>query len=134
REAEPVRRRLGEEPHHRVDLVDAAVHGPQSPYRLRVGAQVLPALDARLVQAGPEVVVPGYPAAPAADQVHDGQVDVLALALELLQRCREVVQGDRAGMGEAERVQHVLQADPAQYVIGLPALDLQEVTAAPDLA
>ena len=36
-------------------------------------------------------------------------------AMEVLQEAREVVQGDRAGMGEAERVQHVLQADPAQY-------------------
>ena len=108
-------------------FVDVAVDLLEQPVGLGVRRHVLEALDLRHVQAAAEVVVARHAAAPGADDVDHRQVDDLAAPLEVAERLGEVVQRDRAGMGDAERIERVAEPGLTHRVVGHVALDLEEL-------
>ena len=94
--------------------------------RIPARARILPARDARLVQAGAEVIVARHAAPARAHEVDHREVDDLVVALEAFERAREVVQRDRTGMRDAERIESIVQAEQAHGVVGIAALDVEK--------
>ena len=125
-EAEAGRRRLGHQPDDRIDLVDIAIDLLEQAHVLGARRQLFPARDARPVQPGAEVIVARHAAPARAHDIDHGEVDDLVVALELEQRAREVVERDRAGMRDAERIERVAQAEQPHGVVGIAALDVEE--------
>ena len=111
-EAESLRQRLGVEPDHQVDLLDVAVHIPQLRRPGRVVRQLLERGRRLQVEEAPELVVAGHAALADPEHVDRREVDDGAVRLvQLLQEARVVVQGDRAGVRDPERVERVDEAD-----------------------
>ena len=125
-EAKAFRRRFAEQSDHRVDQIDVLVDILQQADVLGIGGEILPPAYARLVQGGAEIVVARHPPTASPHQVGDRHIDDLAVALELRQRIGEIVQGDGARIGHAERIHDILQPLLAHEVVGLSALDVEE--------
>ena len=109
-EAHVLGQRLGHQAHQQVHLLDVAVVDPLDllgPFL--VVAELLEGLDRRLVEQAPELVVARHAALAVAQDVHRGEVEALAggVLVQVLQVLREVVQPQRAGMRDAERVEQV---------------------------
>ena len=128
-EAEAGRQRLGEQPDLEVDAVDVPVVDVADLLaHFGFVGEVLELLDPRLAQRLAEVVVAPHAALAVAQDVDRPEVDPVAVQADVVrERLRVVVQRDRAGVRDAERVE---QVRPAALVDRRPravALDRVEV-------
>src|SRR5215216_3960809 len=121
-EREALRRVLRVHANHLVELFYIVIEDTaQFLNPRRVAGQVFEAIYGFEVQQSTKLVVPGHAELSAAE--HIGRSEVLRYtirSLEVLEAARVVVQGDRAGVSSAKRVEQVLHCYLVHQFHGLP--------------